>query len=234
MKFFVFLIFLSGASGIFITCDFYYTSWDLIGDTYVCEVTSADFSDNSTHITGYNGTHLSGNSSFDVGIVEFNCDYYSLNFTTIPKGFLEIFPNKKGLFFESCPINVLNGDELDEYPNLKFFAIYYSNLTRVPGNLFNKTPDLVFVYFALNQIQHVGNGLLDHLQNLQEAYFFGNICISKIASNPSEIPALIEALRQNCPDIETTPTISTSPSPPTTLYNYNDNNLNDNNSTTKM
>jgi chromosome segregation ATPase len=65
--------------------------------------------------------------------------------------------------------------------------------------------------FYSNKIQHVGEGLLDGLQNLYSAIFENEVCIYKNANNPSEIPALIEALRQNCTDIETTTTTTISP-----------------------
>jgi chromosome segregation ATPase len=101
-----------------------------------------------------------------------------------------------------CTLNFLHGDELKEYPNLQWYGQEATNLTRVPGNLFDSNPKMKFVGFAVNQIQHVGEGLLDHLKDLQEVWFPFEVCIDKIAFSPSEIPALIEVLRQNCTDIQ--------------------------------
>jgi FtsZ-binding cell division protein ZapB len=82
------------------------------------------------------------------------------------------------------------------------FEHSYSSLTRIPGNLFASTPKIKAVHFYNNKIQHVGEGLLDHLQDLRLAIFSSNICISKTARSECQVPALIFALR-NCTDIET-------------------------------
>jgi hypothetical protein len=75
---------------------------------------------------------------------------------------------------------------------------------------------MIYVNFRHNQIKHVGEGLLDHLEELISVQFNGNVCIDKGTTNSSQIPGFIEILRQNCPDIEpeTTTLISTSNQPP--------------------
>jgi chromosome segregation ATPase len=125
---------------------------------------------------------------------------------------LNFFPNFIAFSIQRCAISHLNGNELEEYPNLKWYTHFDSNVTRIPGNYFASTPNMSSVNFERNRIQHVGESLLDNLQDLQRAIFSDNICISKDAENPSEIPALIETLRQNCPDIEqdTTTTLATT------------------------
>jgi hypothetical protein len=204
MKIFLFLFLISSASGIYINCLFHHGGdWSVTGKVYTCYVISAVFSDNSTHITGNLGTHLSGYSSNDVKIIAFgfieNCPE---NLQKIPKGFLNYFPNFIGLFSWGCPISTLNGDELDEYPNLEFYSQEKSNLVRVPGNFFKSTPNMKVINFYGNKIQNVGANLLNHLKYLQQLYFDENICINKDADSASEVPALIEELRQKCPDIE--------------------------------
>jgi predicted nucleic acid-binding Zn-ribbon protein len=206
MRNLIFLILISSASGIFITCRFNYDyGWVVIGDAYACEVTSVNFDDNPTHITSVNGVHLPGHSNANVGMINFgyNNDFcYHFNLTVIPKGFLNFFPNFIGMAYGGCSVNFLNGDELEEYSNLEFYVQSESNLIRVPGNFFASNRNMKVVGFYSNQIQHVGTGLLDNLQHLQEVWVYDEICISMIASNPSEIPALIETLRKNCPDFE--------------------------------
>jgi hypothetical protein len=174
-----------------------------------------NFSSNATHIIGYNGAHLSGNSGENVGVIYFNWCNTRYNLTIFPKGFSNFFPNLIAFSMLSCSIDFLNGDELDEHPHVQLYEHTRSNLTRVPGRFFASTPNLKRFHFGGNKIQHVGEGLLDHLENLESGFFTSNICINQGASNPSEIPALIETLRQNCPDIEpdTTTTLSTTQTP---------------------
>jgi hypothetical protein len=72
MKIFLFLLLVSSASGIYITCRFNnYFDWPVLGEVYTCIVLSTDFSDNSPHITGVGGTHLSGKSNADVKMITF-------------------------------------------------------------------------------------------------------------------------------------------------------------------
>lgn len=194
--------------------------WPVLGHVYTCEVMSMDFSDNSTFITGFNGTHVSGYSNDDVRMIEFDlrlCPRFNL--TIVPKGFLNFFPNFTGLAFYNCSIDFLNGNELDEYPNLEYWFSQNTELTRVPGEFFVSTLGLRFVNFGNNKIQRIGEGLLDHLNDLDRAFFYNNDCISHSAANPTQIPALIRALKEKCPDIddetttETTTEISTTSEP---------------------
>jgi hypothetical protein len=205
MKIFLLLFLVSSANGIYITCRFhidYYWGGGL-GYVYTCYVKSADFSDNSTHITGVGGTHESGFSDADVKMIYFGwIDRCPENLQKIPKGFKKYFPNFIALEFSICPISTLNGDELDEYPNLQWYIHVHSNLTRIPENFFKSTLKMKYIDFSFNKIQNVGANLLDHLKNLQKVFFWGNTCIGRYADSASEVPALIEELRQKCPDIE--------------------------------
>jgi hypothetical protein len=223
MKIFLFLFLVSSARGIYINCNFFNdVDWFVIGKVYTCYVTSADFSDNSTHITGVGGTHLSGKSSADLKMIYFDWDNgYPRNLNKIPKGFSKHFPNLISLYFDKCPIITLNGDELDEYPNLQWFSHKISNLTSIPGNFFKSTPNMKFISFWYNKIQHVGANLLDHLKNLQAVSFHGNSCIDKYFVSSSEVPALIEELKQKCPDIEPEKMLltTTTQAPTTTFIN---------------
>jgi hypothetical protein len=219
MKIFLFLFLVSSASGIIINCYFKDGIWNVLGKVYTCEVLSADFSDNSTHITGVGGTHLRGKSSADVKMILFSYNKCPENLRKIPKGLLNHFPNFIGLTFSKSPISTLNGDELDEYSNLQYFGHNYSNLRRIPGNFFKSTPNMKYISFWGNKIQNVGAKLLDHLKSLQQVYFYGNSCINKYVESSSRVPGLIEELRQKCPDIEpetTTQITTTTSEPPTT------------------
>jgi predicted RNase H-like nuclease (RuvC/YqgF family) len=75
------------------------------------------------------------------------------------------------------------------------------------------------ISFGINKIQNVGANLLDHLKDLQEVYFYKNSCIDKSVYISSQVPGLIEELRQKCPDIEpvtTSQAPTTTSEPPTT------------------
>jgi hypothetical protein len=205
---------LSITSGTNITCRFNYDiSYPEIGQVYTCDVISMDFSENSTFITGYDGEHwTSSHTSEHVIMIRFATECREFNFKNIPKGFLDIFSNFIALHFWDCGINSLSGDEITEYPNLQWFGLENSELSRIPGDFFASTPNMRFVTFRWNQLQHVGENLLGNLLPLQQAHFFNSSCINQVASSPSQIPVLIEALKVQCPDIESTTQLTTSTS----------------------
>lgn len=191
------------AGEIRIGCVFFESAGDFgfIDPVYTCEVVSMRFLDEPNIITIYSGQHLSGLSGADVKLIRFSTDYCpQLNLTTMPKGLTNAFPNFIGLSLGLCPIETLNDDDLIGYPNLQMLALAISRVIRIPGNFFASNPHMRSIGFSNNQIKRVGEGLLDNLKDLEEAYFF-EPCINQWVSNPSEIPALIEALRHGCPDV---------------------------------
>lgn len=209
MKLAIFLtIFLiSSTSAILIHCDFNFNSnWVSIGRVYTCDATILEISSNSSKISGINGTHVAGNSSDDVRMIDFTTNSNCSQLSAIPSGFLNFFPNVIAFYFVECGIKTLIGSELNEYPNLEWFGLYRSELERIPGNFFASTPQIKFINFNSNQIARVGENLLGNLTNLERVYFNNNICISKYGTDVTGIAELIETLRTNCSDFEITTT----------------------------
>jgi hypothetical protein len=136
------------------------------------------------------------------------------NLGIVPQGILKVFPRVEGLHLRNCPITTLIGNELDEHANLTSFFISGSQLTngRIPENLFTNTPNLKLVDLSRNAITRVGDGLMDHLTDLENVWFVHNICLSDAGRNATEIALMIENLRTQCPDVEPTTTTTTESS----------------------
>lgn len=193
---------ISLTSSLHIHCNFNFNSnWVVIGRVYTCDATIIDTTSN---ITTYEGEHLPGNTSIDVKMIDFGVNSNCSQLSSIPSGFLSIFSNFNAIYFIECGINFLNGSELDEYPQIEWFGLYRSELERIPGNFFTATRNLKFVNFNSNKITKIGENLFDDLENLERIYFNNNICVNKYATNLNEIEELIEYLRINCADFETT------------------------------
>jgi hypothetical protein len=175
-------------------------------------VVSINLSDD--YATSFNETQLGLVETLTFGYFYVPCP--QLNLDVIPTGLSNIFPNMTALLFYYCPITHIDGLELEEYSKLEILMIQYVNIIRVPPELFFNNPNMRFIGFYNNQIQHVGDGLLEHLRNLEKADFRGNICVNFKAFDPSQFPALIEHMRVNCVDIETTPRTTTTTLPTTT------------------
>lgn len=209
MKFQIFLAFflISNSFSLKIHCNFNFNSnWVILGRVYTCDATIIDITSN---VTSYEGEHLPGNAAADVRMIDFGVNSNCSQLSSIPSGFSSLFSNFTAIYFIGCGINFLNGSELDEYPQLEWFGLYRSELERIPGNFFSSTRNLKFINFNSNKIERIGENLLDNLQNLERVYFNNNVCINKYATNSTAIEELIEALRVNCADFETT-TVTTT------------------------
>lgn len=200
------LIFLSSliyfSNTIHIQCSFSYINWGISWDpsVYSCNVQAIDFSGNATHLKSYGGTHLADHSNLDVRAVGFDLTFCrAFSMSIIPKGISTLFPNFHGLLVSSCPVNVLNGDELNGYHNLLWYTHNFSGLVRIPRNYFASTPIIRRIEFSRNQLRHVAYDLFDGL-DLFQLSFISNPCINDFAPVATDIPRLIQVLRTQCPE----------------------------------
>jgi hypothetical protein len=202
MKFLLFIILASASSAIELGCNFSLFSYPgtFIRNFLTCFVTSVDFSNNSTHITGSNGSTLELEST---ELIYFGLEFYTkcseLNITTIPQGGLDVFPSLIGFIFRNCSLNHLSGNELDNYPNFEVFMNFDSKIEIVPGNFFNFTPNMRIVSFWSSGVKHVGKNFMDGLNHLMHVWFYNNLCIDEVANNSTEeINSLIEKINLQC------------------------------------
>jgi hypothetical protein len=107
-----------------------------------------------------------------------------------------------GLTFDNCPIANLIGTELNEYRNLEIWSLRNNQLEngRIPGNFFALSHKMRMIDFWRSGVRHVGNGLFDNLNDLQNLMFTNNICISRSAMNPTAVREMIPELMRSCPD----------------------------------
>lgn len=195
---FIFFLSISTSSAIFLECNFQIDSFPALGSVYFCNVNRI-FESSS----GYNGSHVGNRNTQDVGGIRFPSDVCgSSNLIEIPSGLKTIFPNLIALGFFNCPITNLSGYELENYPNLRIFEFSFTDLERIPGNFFNYTSNISHITFADNKIQRAGRNLLNHLQRLSRLDFQRNSCIDMRGQNDREITALIQALDNECEDVD--------------------------------
>lgn len=134
------------------------------------------------------------------------------NLTFIPQGLEHFFPNMIGIYMFNTSLAVLNGNELNKYVNLTWFAVEESLLERVPGNFFDFTPNVVSIWFIECKINHLGANLFQPLNitALKLLSFVNNVCINEYAfgdsNNNTAIRRLIDNVISKCPDIQETTT----------------------------
>jgi hypothetical protein len=192
-------------------------SYGILPSTYFCDVYPLT-QDYNPIVTEVIGVHQEGKSNDDVkGVV-----MISKNPNYFPIGFEKFFPDLIAFYMYSGNITKLNGDELNSYKNLEWFAIISTQLEFVPGNLFSNNKKVKSILLRLNKIKHVGSKLFDGLDNLEMVNFDQNVCINEEAGNSSKIEELKKNLREKCKvpgEILSTEAPTTTKAPETTT-NY--------------
>jgi hypothetical protein len=190
-------------------CQFGNYGFYLVGNFYSCN--------SNTTGTGstleIRGKHGFGKNNFDVeGLL-----IHDQPFNEILKGLLleTYFPNLKTITISRSNLSSISSNDL-QYPKLLYFKVYTNKLTTIDGNLFENNPNLVYIDFDENQIQHVGYDLLTGLNDLKEIDFRNNPCINKRARNQTEIQELNRQLPLSCSSLVTDSTTTTARTTPMT------------------
>lgn len=201
MKYLVVLLFVAAFSSttlaVIVKCTYEYTWWSY--NYYGCIAVVTGGLDNRT-VTEITGKHLTNKSNIDVQLIDI---VESKDLTFIPVGISKYFPNILTHFVYNCPIKVMFGDELEEFKKLKMVGLRSTQIETVPGNYLATNPNVEELFIYQNpKLKVIGANLLKPLKNLKYAKFENNLCISQIASNATQIPDLVENLKQKCSYIE--------------------------------
>ncbi|KAG5680162.1 hypothetical protein PVAND_009687 [Polypedilum vanderplanki] len=214
MKFLIILAFVISLTKakVHLDCTFGYSSYNnVLGTVYKCSSVPVLIGGGGQSITSVTGNHLQDMTDSNVQLL-FLSGSGALSF--VPRAISLFFPNIIALEMINTGLEILNGDEFIDFPQLQFLSITQSILIRISGDLFLPTPNVVYVQFQSNLIKHVGQNLFAPLNpsNMNYVGFRFNWCINQEATNPTQIATLIEILKELCPDgenLETTTVIIT-------------------------
>lgn len=188
------------SSAAILNCNFYFEDgWgDSFGELYTCKVEAIEVVDEKT-VTEIVGRHVRDKLDADVEAIWI----LSLkNLTFIPIGLSYFFPNLLVHEVQECPIDTLEGNEIQELTKLRRATLGELLIDRIPDDYFATNLDLESVYIFNNtRLKIVGENMLNSLSNLTYVGFEGNFCHDQTALGSSEISTLIQILRQNCRDV---------------------------------
>ena len=155
---------------------------------YTCCLYKKEISHGST----FSGQHLADHTDDDVrGVALSHC-----NFSGFPRDLLESFPNLDHISINGGLTEITKTD-LAGYVNLKFLDLQGCELTRLPSDLFDKTPNLEVIYFSHNKISSIGENLLEPLEKIKYVDFKGNPKISSVFDiDKSELFSLDDMKRE--------------------------------------
>ncbi|CRL05002.1 CLUMA_CG018064, isoform A, partial [Clunio marinus] len=177
-----------------ITCKFGYQDWVVIGNVYTCDVKNLDNREILANVTEIEGTHLDEKTNSDVRKININLQMCQF----LPFGFEKFFPNIEGLRIAHSNLVSLTQSDISVFPKLRSVDIFNNNLKWLDADVFEKNPEIEYLYFGDNQIKSIGYDALKPLKKLKHAVFHYNVCLKKNAIGEEEIQALQEIMNQNC------------------------------------
>lgn len=174
-------------------CVYSMEDWVILDKVYGCTVQNLTVKKGDDTLTSVSTLHLKGKTFKDVKTL--NVENSTL--VSIPKDIAKSFPGLKGLRIAKGMLVSINSDDLKPFPDLKVLCLWANYLTTLSGNLFINNPNIEFMNFGSNAIQHVAPKVFDPLKNLIAAYFEENTCINN--TNQFAIDELKFELAVKCP-----------------------------------
>lgn len=121
--------------------------------------------------------------------------------STFPRELSQIFPNIDHLSINGG-ISAISKDDLVGFEKLKFLDLQSCEITSLPSDLFEHTPNLEVVYVSHNKITSIGERLLEPLHSLKYLNLHGNTGIDAVydenKQNEFNLDDLKSLIRQTC------------------------------------
>lgn len=167
----------------------------IIGSVYECNPIVAA---SGTVLENVTGTHLENKTNADVEFLYI----VQQNLTYVPSNIETFFPNLKGIQYYISNLQQISANDLKPFPQLLLFYVHTGFITSLDADLFKHTPDLQWLGFFRNKIEHIGVNLLGNLTGLQHIHLGENPCIDTYANHPDTIIELNQQLPILCPPYE--------------------------------
>jgi Leucine-rich repeat (LRR) protein len=179
------------ASSFEVTCKYQTINWSHIGAHYQCYIDSLNVTEPSQIISNISGTHLQGQSRYDVKSVHIIgpgvCNY-------IPLGLTIFFPNLKGIQLHNCKLQSVCSFDLMEFTNIVVLGFNFNQLTTLPSRVFRHNPNLKYLSLNNNRLKFIHENIFDDLKFLDEAYFDQQICsgVTLTGKNRNDVQYVVE------------------------------------------
>jgi hypothetical protein len=191
--FLCFLVLASVVDAVIYQCTYSTKTWANVGILYGCTVGSIT-AGTTADIEDVQGTLTAGKTFEDIEALSITRKVV----TKIPENVENFLPNLKCLQIYSSKLETITTDDLRLLPNLEYINLGSNLLKALDGNLFNFNLKLKVLFFSGNDIESVGQGILDGLTDLVNVDFQTNNCINLAGQTPERIEVLKEELLLKC------------------------------------
>lgn len=143
------------------------------------------------------GEHMTSKSNADV--LQVSIREKKVKF--VPQHLGAYFSNLESLDMLNSGVEDVSRADFMGLPNLKQLYLQGNEVKVLGNDLFAANPQLVFVSFHANPINHIGYGVFDNLTELTSIHLHGNgnTCLNSYSENRPTTLALITKIIINCP-----------------------------------
>lgn len=192
------------ATAVNIQCYFQDIGFVIIGTAYSCEAVPT--LTGSTNIESVTGNHQTGYSNDNVQALRILTQIMPF----FPGGIADHFKNLKFIAIFNSNLMTISASDLRPFPQLEMLWLEENNLVNIDGDLFSFNPRLKLIHLSSNGISRIGHDLITHLDELIHLSLFNNNCISRTAVTRADVLELAPQLSILCPPLDATTTISST------------------------
>jgi hypothetical protein len=99
---------------------------------------------------------------------------------------------------ERCKVMKLKKDDLKPYPKLAYLQLLKNKLRVLDRDVFENTPELVFIDMNHNMLKEIVPGAFDGLVSLKELHLMGNECVHDAVVGRTAVVAFVKDLKDKC------------------------------------
>lgn len=179
-------------------CTFQTREWPRIGNVYECMTKSVDFQHQNDSVSKVAGGLPSGIGYDEINVIymlDTVCHY-------MPSGINEVFKNIEGIQIANSGLRSIAQQNLQPFPKLKGLWINLNKIISLDSNLFDRSPLLKVVVFSDNRIRVIPYDIFDPIDDLAEANFLNNICISRNEIGRAQINRLLSEVTEKCQPVK--------------------------------
>lgn len=169
---------LATSNAVIIDCSYSTNDYNGSGPVYSCSarVNSLDNNEAITAVTDSTGSADPTLQTSDVKWLNLVNNGDNFKMDHFPSNMATIFPDLIGIDWIDGNLKTLSPSDLSPYPNLIFLHLGMNMIRKLDGNTFQNNRKLQFLELSFNNIQEIGPGLLNGLNNLTNIVFYTNIC----------------------------------------------------------
>jgi hypothetical protein len=176
-----------------VTCDFSRFLLKSLGNMYQCVLGERNFRRRDVTVIKVLGNHTNGEENHHVDFLDFS----SIKCDRLPKRLHTFFKRVRGILARDVGLESLTVDDLKNFEFLEYVEISENhNLKALQSDLFSFNREMKFLIFASNDLDYLGDGLIDCMKHIQFVNFQNNLKLDE-SIRKSHNASMIAKLKEN-------------------------------------